>query len=493
MRSLRSYLFAYMITLGVLILVNTLLIINSNEIIRESFQLNESHMKIQQSIDDMEGRVLRAIDTGLRGYAVTKDPQILAVFFIGTTNVDGVFKTLYEELKKQEYDLEDLEDLETEIRDYVRFVTEMKAAVDADDIEKFKEMLMEDRGYPVWLKYNGIKIDIGDFMTNQKNEFESSLSRFQQIILYTQLISFLLAGVVFFKMFLDIQNYARSKESLIREINDSQKSLQKHKDDLERTVNERTSDLKIKNEELNHAYEELQKTQIQLIQSEKLYSVSTLIDGVAHEINNPINYITGGIFVLEQYLNDPTAHNKQEVEKAIETIKEGINRTSKIVNSLHSFRGVRDDPTVLTDLNKVINDLLLMESEKIRDITIESDYKVDDELPVHKGAITLAIANILDNAIEATLLNSHKYIRIRTRWVTKNSNTWAKISIYNSGKPISPENSTRIFDPFFTTKDPGQGTGLGLSMALSIMDQHKGEIQFRNSEGGVEFSVMLPY
>ena len=218
--------------------------------------------------------------------------------------------------------------------------------------------------------------------------------------------------------------------------------------------------------------EDLQKTQEQLIQSEKMASLGVLSSGVAHELNNPLNFIKGGVNALGNELKDLGEPKQSEIKTFIDIINEGVNRASVILNGLSHYSRKSDQQNEACDIHKILENCLVMLSNRLKHrITVEKFFANEPiTLTGNEGKLHQAFINILSNAEQA--IQGEGAIRIRTG-ITEGRKF---ISIEDTGMGISEENLKRIGDPFFTTKAPGEGTGLGLSIAYRIIENHGGEI-----------------
>jgi ligand-binding sensor domain-containing protein/signal transduction histidine kinase len=289
------------------------------------------------------------------------------------------------------------------------------------------------------------------------------------------------------------------------------RSLQKQKKRLEQTVHEKTKEvveqknqlqkvnqeLLVSNYELNNQREGLEKTletlkstQLQLIQSEKMASLGILSAGVAHEINNPLNFIQGGIDGLELYINQNLNEHTESVSTWIKGIKLGVSRVSTIVKSLNHYCLTDEYKKVPCNINEIIDNCVIMLQGHIKD-RIHLEKQVDENIESilgNESKLHQAILNILINAAQAIEKEGNIHIS------GKQSGNFVLIEITDNGSGISSENLPKIFDPFFTTKDPGKGTGLGLSIAHSIINDHLGELQINSEKGkGTVVSIKLPY
>ncbi|PKP09075.1 MAG: hypothetical protein CVU09_12875 [Bacteroidetes bacterium HGW-Bacteroidetes-4] len=315
----------------------------------------------------------------------------------------------------------------------------------------------------------------------------------------------------------------------------AQMELNNYQQKLEHLVHERTNELMQSNEELNSANEELmvineklasqkqeleltlerlRKTQAQLIQSEKMASLGVLIAGIAHEINNPINFISCGIDGIKIYIeqiNDciddcisqqkMISQNKEtKLTKAsaddmrhtlntlIEGMEMGVSRTVSIVNGLRSFS--RSDETTLQqfDLHALIdNTLLILYNQYKNRIEIQKQYGDIPLISGFPGQISQVVMNLLINAIQS--IPNQGTITISTQ----SKGEKVQLTVHDTGTGIPEKIRNQIFDPFFTTKEAGKGTGLGLSISYNIIKDHKGEIIFESQPNkGTCFIVELP-
>lgn len=258
---------------------------------------------------------------------------------------------------------------------------------------------------------------------------------------------------------------------------------------LETTVSERTRELEQQKRELKDVIEQLKSVQEQMVQSDKMASLGVLSAGVAHEINNPLNFIQGGVEGLEQTLLHNGHLQHEDYPLLIDAIKEGVSRASKIVSSLNEFSHSANQKDQPCEIHHIIENCLTMLQYRLKnEIDLIRHYK-DDELLImgNNGKLHQVILNILTNAMQA--IESTGQITIKT-W--KNGSN-AIIEITDSGHGIKPEDLPKITEPFFSTKDPGQGTGLGLSITYSIIAEHKGQLTYSSEWGkGTTARVVLP-
>lgn len=273
------------------------------------------------------------------------------------------------------------------------------------------------------------------------------------------------------------------------------------------------------NDALQATVEDLKAAQEQLIQAEKMASLGQLTAGIAHEINNPINFVTANIKPLKEDLADILSVIAQyegvvarkgiesdflEVEKfkseskidltlkevndLLRGIEEGALRTSEIVKGLRNFSRLDQNVFRKANLNESLEStLVLLHNAYKGRIDIVKQFGEIREVDCFPGKINQVFMNIISNAIQA--ISGQGKIFIRT-W---ESNGNVKISIRDTGAGMSDDVRKKIFDPFFTTKDVGKGTGLGLSISFGIIQKHNGEIEVFSQPGnGTEFIISIP-
>ena len=277
---------------------------------------------------------------------------------------------------------------------------------------------------------------------------------------------------------------------------------------------------------LQQALDKLKAAQSQLIQSEKMASIGVLAAGVAHEINNPINFIsisTKGLkkkmkpvidllqkfedaeIALEQFeeihqviANLDLSSRLKAIEELTTNIETGADRAVEIVSGLRSFSRLDSSKKELTDIHKTLESALIILRNQIKgEITIKKEHEDIPEIMAFPGKLAQVFMNIIKNAIDA-IYSCHekdceKTITVRTGIDKVDDISYATVSISDTGPGIPEEIKSRIFDPFYSTKEVGKGTGLGLSIVLGIIESHQGRIEVDSSEGtGAMFTVYLP-
>jgi len=295
-----------------------------------------------------------------------------------------------------------------------------------------------------------------------------------------------------------------------------QQILKTHKQNLELRVQDRTEKLKTSNEELETSNEEIKTTnnelyyknkiinkqnlelkkalvdlkeaQSRLVQAEKMSSLGVLTAGVAHEINNPLNYIAGGYMGLKKYFDENKIQN-DEIEYFLKSLAIGLTKATDIVKNLNQFSKTNQNLDEKCNIHSIIDNCLLMLNNQIKNRIEVKKYYFKQEILL-KGNISKlhqVFINILSNSVQA--INDKGIISIKTIY----ENNHVKIIIKDNGYGIKQKNLNMIFDPFFTTKEPGKGTGLGLSITNNIIEAHKGKIEyFSETNKGTTAIILLP-
>ena len=278
-------------------------------------------------------------------------------------------------------------------------------------------------------------------------------------------------------------------------------------------------------ETISRIFQENQQMTAELVQQEKMSSLGQLVAGIAHEINNPVNFIYGNVAYVRNYAKDlleciylyqqeypePTSkiqEQQQEIDlefleddlpKLLESMEVGANRIREIVLSLRNFSRLDESDKKQVNLHQGIESTLtilenrLSFSEEKQIIEIHRNY---GELPLvecYAGQLNQVFLNIIGNAIDALQESNkeQKYIEIATGLLDER---WIQIKIFDNGIGINAKVQDRIFDPFFTTKPVGKGTGLGLSTSYKIVvDRHQGKLKCNSVLGeGTEFIIEIP-
>ena len=329
---------------------------------------------------------------------------------------------------------------------------------------------------------------------------------------YAEGFAYIWMGVVLFthnkQMKIAAKDWEKRKQE--EEIN---KAIAIRKDELEKLVKERTAEIMQQKEELEHTLIELRSTQTQLIQSEKMASLGELTAGIAHEIQNPLNFVNNFSEVNKELL----VEMKEEIDKGnmdeVKTIaadiisnEEKINHHGKRADAIvkgmlqhsRSSSGVKEP----TDINTLCDEYLRLSYHGLRakDKSFNATYNTGfdnsiSSINIVSQDIGRVILNLLTNAFYA--VNEKKMLNIEgyeptVSISTKKIGDKVEIRVTDNGRGIPQNIVEKIFQPFFTTKPTGQGTGLGLSLSYDIVKAHGGELKVETKEGeGTIFSIIL--
>lgn len=268
-------------------------------------------------------------------------------------------------------------------------------------------------------------------------------------------------------------------------------------DERTERISDQNEQIKAKNDELekqtrslNSALNKLEETQVKLLQKEKMAALGVLTAGVAHEINNPVNYIKSASDLINTMLerkNGKIIIDDPEVfDEVFDSIDIGVQRIVGIVQSLGSFSRTNSMDNSACNIHKILREcLIILYHEYKRKVKIIENFTQPDPMVMgNTGQLYQIFTNILINSIQS--IEKDGKITIETDFTDDN----VIIRISDTGHGISPDHQQKIFDPFFTTKEPGEGTGLGLSIVYNLVEEHGGSIDFDSVEGyGTTVSV----
>jgi signal transduction histidine kinase len=346
------------------------------------------------------------------------------------------------------------------------------------------------------------------------------------LVIVISIISLTILFPVWYLVLRLLQEYLIAK-------NKAQAALEQTNYMLEIKVAARTKKLKQKNLQLQKTLQDLRQTQVQLIQTEKMSSLAQLVAGIAHEINNPINFISGNLIHVRDYTSKlvnlinyyqekyPDPHPQitnfaeeidlnfiiDDLPNILSSMSSGANRIGEIVLNLRNFSRLDEAEMKRVNIHEGLDSTILLLQAGMENKHEQPQIKIIKEygkLPLvecYPRGLNQVFMNIIKNAIEAVNVettdagekltqNSHSII-IRTAMKNKNR---VIIAIKDTGKGITEKLQKRLFEPFFTTKPVGKGTGLGLSISYQIIvDKHNGNIEFVSELGkGTEFLIDIP-
>ncbi|WP_460432009.1 sensor histidine kinase [Arachidicoccus ginsenosidivorans] len=310
-----------------------------------------------------------------------------------------------------------------------------------------------------------------------------------------------------------------SQAKAIKIAHENERIIREQNKTLEIMVEQRTSDL-------NAALEDLKLTETQLVESEKMATLGQLTAGIAHEINNPINFVTSNISPLRRDIDalyntlnyieqialselpkeeklakielhhkkEETDYLREEIAYLISGIHNGASRTAEIVKGLKLFSRLDEDSLKYASINEGIDSAMIIISNQLGNIKVVKNYSTLPLIECYPGKLNQVFLNILSNAIFAIDKSFDKrpggQITITTCLHQAN---YVEIIIEDNGIGMDEDTRNKIFNPFFTTKEVGEGTGLGMSISHTIIMKHNGIIQIKSSPGdGARFIINLP-
>jgi signal transduction histidine kinase len=276
--------------------------------------------------------------------------------------------------------------------------------------------------------------------------------------------------------------------------------------------------LRALNAELVDMHQRLEQARLQVMQSEQMAALGRLAAGVAHEINNPLAYVSSNVGTLKSYLDqvfellgryaaaakivppDASAAGetpeflKEDLQSMIAEVQTGVNRVKHIVRQLRLFSHSGQGEWEEADLHETLENAIKFAGPELRrapnigkTIVLERHFGTIDKVRCIVAQLNQVFLNLIVNAVQA--IGDEGKVTISTA----QTDGWVQVAIADTGVGIEAENLDRIFQPFFTSKPPGQGTGLGLSLSYSIVRKHQGRIEVKSTRGqGSTFTVWLP-
>ncbi len=324
---------------------------------------------------------------------------------------------------------------------------------------------------------------------------------------------------------------SKAREAQLRVSQLNERMVKEQNQVLESKVKERTEALESQNESLESALQELKVAQDQLVQNEKLASIGQLTAGIAHELNNPINFVSSSAQslrrdfedvseVMERVLalgpDDPELQSAitalqekiaaldlgftmKEIEELLTGIEDGAQRTTAIVKGLRIFSRMDGDEASKANINELLESTsVILRSSFREEASVVLELSPDDTVVMcQPGKLNQVFMNLISNAVQATVMSGKPFaereVRVRTRRVLQGEVASVQVAIADNGVGMDEDTQAQIFDPFFTTKEVGEGTGLGLSIVKGILDDHRATLELESKPGeGTTFLITFP-
>ena len=246
---------------------------------------------------------------------------------------------------------------------------------------------------------------------------------------------------------------------------------------------------------LEKANREIKETEMQLVQSEKLASLGRMSAGIIHEINNPLNFATTGLFTLRKKGRHLAPEQQADYTEVLTDVEDGLKRVQAIVSDLRMFTHPNTEQLDPVPVAEIVTPALRFLSNEWRDtVQIEQKFAEHQTILANKNRLIQVIVNLLQNSLDALKIKSFPPGEKPTIWIeSRVENGQSILSVRDNGTGIDPKVLDKIFDPFFTTKDVGEGMGLGLSICYSIMQEYGGKISVNTEPGKFcEFALEFP-
>jgi len=278
---------------------------------------------------------------------------------------------------------------------------------------------------------------------------------------------------------------SRFREFFLRhQLSESQKNLENNNVKLD-----------LQNKELADTIEKLTEAESQLVQSEKMASLGRMSAGIIHEVNNPLNFATTGIFTLRKKVKYVAPEQQGEFNEILKDVEDGVSRVKNIVSDLRMFTHPDRESLEIVDAAEVVASALRFLGNDVRD-KIKIEQRLDSEAIVraNRNKLIHVFVNLIQNSVDALSDKTFPNGERPTIWIESAvANQTTTILVRDNGPGISEEHVDKIFDPFYTTKEVGAGMGLGLSICYRIMEECHGRIAVQSEPGQFcEFSLEFP-
>ncbi len=246
---------------------------------------------------------------------------------------------------------------------------------------------------------------------------------------------------------------------------------------------------------LEASLQQLKENEMQLVQSEKLASLGRMSAGIIHEINNPLNFATTGLFTLRKKGRHLAPEQQADYTEVLTDVEDGLKRVQAIVSDLRMFTHPNTEQLDPVPVAEIVTPALRFLSNEWREtVQIEQKFAENQTILANKNRLIQVIVNLLQNSLDALKIKPFPPGEKPAIWIEgRVENGQSILSVRDNGTGIDPKHLDKIFDPFFTTKDVGEGMGLGLSICYSIMQEYGGKISVKTEPGKFsEFTLEFP-
>lgn len=474
-------------------------------------RLQQSWRKAQKNLTDVQNNLMTNADIrqnflDFRQGIENFDSIVTAFCFGGNVKIDGASYALTKPVdarpKKSINDLQEMwSPIKAEMLALARSNPEDPASINPELLAKMVEYAI--------MRDDAILDASQSFIVKLGELSQERVARLQ----FFQVLALVSSVIVFLAMVIRLTISLRNKDELLdnqmKEIIAQRDTIAKEKEKTDRLL------------------KDLQATQSQLVQSEKMASLGQMVAGLAHEVNTPLGFVRGNIEIsqrnvgiistalqehdklrqalesgevdeLEKTLLDAKASMEkineyqlmEKTERVLQESLKGIDRLQELVLNLKNFSRLDEATLKMADINEGLDSTLVIANNLIKHkAEVKKNYAPSCVAECYPAQLNQVFLNLLTNAAQA--IEDGKRGEIRVSTATENGSVVVKVS--DNGKGIAKEHLKKIFEPFFTTKPVGQGTGLGLSIAFKIIQQHNGAIEVESEVGkGTTFTIKLP-
>src|SRR5437867_1058306 len=248
------------------------------------------------------------------------------------------------------------------------------------------------------------------------------------------------------------------------------------------------------NQVLESTIDQLKETETQLVQTEKLASLGRMSAGIIHEINNPLNFATTGLYTLRNKAKFLAPDQQEEYQEILRDVEEGIARVKTIVSDLRSFSHHENEQIEQIEVSDLVTSSLRFLSHDLKDkVKVEQDFTEHQTIWANKNKMINVVVNLVQNALDALRRKQFEGEAPAITIAGRVENGHSLLVVRDNGEGIEAIHLDKIFDPFFTTKDVGEGMGLGLSICYRIVQEYDGHIRVRSERGKYcEFTLDFP-